>query len=190
MAWHDDAPLTKAAFGPPGASGPRPMEAEWGELTARREHDVVVYWGGAWNRLGTHLGWGWLTVRQQGKNDDGGHVHPAVRTAAAKIERLLSPLANESRIHIMQLLHDGPMSAAEISEAIGLRGGGLYYHLKELLHAAYVCERDGAYDLTPLGCIMLVNVACAAEYSVKDQDLEGLVITSQWGEGSPTAKES
>jgi len=63
----------------------------------------------------------------------------------------------------MQAMHDGAKTSGELSEATGLCGGNLYYHLRELLHAAYIQNDGGRYDLTGLGCQLLLTVTHIAE---------------------------
>jgi len=179
----EQSPITRAAFGPTRQRGPRPMEREWGEF-AKSDQDVIVYLAGMWNRHDRRLGWGLCSVYLGGDNYEGGHEHPALHTAAASVERILSPLAHEARVRIMQAMYDAPKSSGELSEATGLRGGNLHYHLKELIHAAYVSETRGVYDLTPLGCQMLMTVTMLAHGIVKDRGEEGLLIVSNWDEGS------
>jgi len=99
-----------------------------------------------------------------------------VAASPSAIERMLSPLAHEARVKLMQTMHDGPRSAGQLAEATGLRGGNLYYHLKELLHASYVREVAGGYDLTPLGCQMLLTVAAIASKVVEDRGEQGLLV--------------
>jgi len=177
----ENAPITRAAFGAPTEPsperGPRPIEREWGEI-AKSEQDVIVYWGGSWTRRDTQLGWGWLCWHVRGDKYSEGQPHPAVKATAASVERILSPLAHEARIRIMQAMYDGPKTSGILSQATGLTGGNLYYHLKELMHAAYVREKEGAYDLTPLGCQMLVTVSMIAHEIVKDRGEEGLLVAS------------
>jgi len=173
IAWQkalEISPITKAAFGPPGQRHkPRPIEQEWVEFT-KSDQDTVVYLAGAWNRSGAHMAWGLAAVYLGGENYDGGHLHPAVRASAGSIERLLSPLAHESRVRIMQAMHEGPKSPEELSAATGLKGGGLFEHLKELLDATYVVKRGGGYDLTPLGCQVLVTVAVFADLVARERN--------------------
>jgi len=172
LAWEralDESPITKAAFGPPGQrDGPRPIEQEWLNIT-KGDQDTIVYLAGAWNRSGTHMAWGLGSVYLGGENYDGSHAHPAVRASAAGIERLLSPLAHEARVRIMQAMYDGPKTADGLSAATALSGGSLYEHLQELLDATYVVKKGGAYDLTPLGCQILVTVAIFADLVVRDR---------------------
>ena len=169
-----EAPVTRGAFGrrdgpgPPGA-----IYREWAKI-ARHNQDVILCWAGEWNRNGTHLSWGWWNwaVGEHGAE----HPHPAIRTPAANVERMLAPLAHESRVRLMQAMYDGPKASGELAQATRLGGGNLYYHLKELIHAAYVREVTGGYDLTPLGCQMLITVASIAEQVVKDRGEEGLLV--------------
>jgi len=164
----DQAPITRAAFGLPGSAGPRPIEGEWAEITSKHDQDAVVYVAGAWNRGGDHLAWGYCAWQVEG-NEPGARPHIALRTPATRFERLLSPLAHEARIRIMQAMYDGPKPSGQLSAATGYRGGNLYYHLKELIYAGYVTERGGGYDLTALGCQMLVTVATIAQSAVRDR---------------------
>jgi len=172
LAWDralETAPITKAAFGPPGRRDrPRPIEQEWVEFT-KDDQDTVVYLAGAWNRSGTRMAWGMGAVYLGGENYDGGHSHPAIRASAASVERLLSPLAHEARIRIMQAMYDGPKSPDELAQATGLKGGGLFEHLKDLLDATYVTKKGAAYDLTPLGCQLLVTIAVFADLVVRER---------------------
>jgi DNA-binding HxlR family transcriptional regulator len=164
------SPITKAALGPPGRrEGPRPIEQEWADFTTA-DQDAVVYLAGAWNRSGTHMAWGMASAYLGGENYDGDCLHPAIRASATSVERLLSPLAHEARVRIMQAMYDGPKSPDDLSEATGLRSGSLFEHLKELLDATYVSKQGGAYDLTPLGCQMLVMVAVCADVVVRERE--------------------
>lgn len=56
----------------------------------------------------------------------------------------------------MQVMYDGPKASGALSEATALKGGNRYYHLKELIQAAYVRKQNRGYELTSLGCQMLV----------------------------------
>ena len=172
-----DAPLTRAAFGVLGEPGPTPIEREWQAL-AQTDQDTIFFWTGVWNRRGTQEGWTWANWHISDRPDHGGRPHPAVATPAAHVERILSPLAHEARIRLLQAMYDGPKTSGELSEATGLKGGNLYYHLKELLYAAYVKELDGGYDLTTLGCKVLLTVAVIASRAVKDRAEQGLEVSS------------
>ena len=173
------APITKAAFGLPEDKGPPPINREWGEL-CKDDQDVIFLWAGEWNRRTSRYGWSWISWHLSAEDDPEQHPHPAVRTPAANVERMLSPLAHEARIRIMQTMYDGAKSSGQLSEATGLKGGNLYYHLKELIHAAYVKEQNGGYDLTELGCQMLLTVAAIADKVVKDSGEEGLLVAGEW----------
>lgn len=175
MSFWEKAPVTKAALGDPNQGGPTPMDREWHDLVTQ-DQELVFLWAGAWQRGGTHLGWSWSWVRVGEEGPRGGAPHPAVSASPSAIERMLSPLAHEARVRLMQTMHDGAKSATQLSEATGLRGGNLYYHLKELLHASYVKEAEGGYDLTPLGCQMLLTVAAIASKVVEDRGDQGLLV--------------
>lgn len=179
----DRAPINEAAFGRLDRTGrhpgPPPIELEWREQ-CQNDGDFVFLWSADWNRRGTRLGWSWMWFNVGGGNDYAANPHPVVSTPAANVERMLSPLAHEARIKLMQAMYDGPRAAGELSEATGLKGGNLYYHLKELLHAAYVKEQNGGYDLTELGCQMLLTVAAIAGQVIKDSGEQGLLVAGQW----------
>jgi len=178
MSFWDKAPITKAALGEPGTEGPPPMDREWHELI-KSDQDVTFLWAGAWRRGETYLGWSWHWTWVEGEVDHDAYPHPAVRASAASVERMLSPLAHEARVKLMQTMYDGPKAAAQLSEATGLKGGNLYYHLKELLHASYVKEAEGGYDLTPLGCQLLLTVAAIADKVVEDRGEQGLLVADR-----------
>ena len=175
----EDAPITRSFLTPFDEKGRPPYALEWTRL-AQEDQDAIVFWAGEWNRNGTHLGWGWIW-RHTG--DKGAVRDPLVtKTPAANDERLLSPLAHEARIRLMQTMQDGVKTSGELAEATGLKGGNLYYHLKELIHAAYVSEKEGGYDLTGLGCQMLLTVTAIAANVVKDRGEEGLVVGGSFGQ--------
>jgi hypothetical protein len=178
--WNEEAKLSVAAFGPNGVgSGPPPIQLEWSRLTPD-DQDVVLCWAGSANRGPERLGWTWLWTHSGGPPDQhgmkGGHPHIILRPAAAKVERLLAPLAHESRIRLMQAMYDRSRPASELAQTTGLSGGNLYYHLKELMHAAYVADKGGAYGLTNLGYQMLVTVTAIAQAVVADRGEEGLQV--------------
>ncbi|NIM07162.1 MAG: helix-turn-helix domain-containing protein [Armatimonadetes bacterium] len=174
-----NAPITTAALWGTEHRGPPPIEQEWREL-CKQDNDTIVLWAGEWNRSGVPLGWVWAEMRVEEDEVQPSRKNPAAATPASNIERMLTPIAHEARIRIMQTMHDGPRSSGELSSATGLKGGNLYYHLKELIHAAYVTEKDGGYDLTPLGCQLLLTFASIAGKVVKDRGEEGLLVASDW----------
>jgi predicted transcriptional regulator len=103
--------------------------------------------------------------------------------AASRVERLLSPLAHEGRVSIMQALWRGSLSASELAGATGYRGGALYHHLRELDHAAYVASEGGSYRLTDWGRQLLLTAACLAEQLVVDDGERGLTFRGDWTPG-------
>jgi len=178
MSFWDNAPITKDALGGPAEEGPPPMEREWHDLVTH-DQDVVFLWTGAWRRGETYLGWSWHWTRIHEQPGPRTELHPALEASPAGVERMLSPLAHEARIRIMQTMYDGPKLAGQLSDATGLKGGNLYYHLKELLHASYVKEADGGYDLTPLGCQMLLTVSAIASKVIEDRGEQGLLVADR-----------
>lgn len=151
---------------------------EWRALLKARG-DFVCLWTGVVRREDGDLGWGcWVTYL--GKRDKG---KVALRDIpAARVERLLAPLAHESRIEIMRALLDGPLSASHLSKATGFQAGGLYHHLRELEYASYVTSKDGRYHLTNLGCQLLVTFLCMANEVIEDLGEQGLGVGSHWRE--------
>lgn len=139
---------------------------------AAHDQDAIIFWMGIWRRGKSTTGWTHFTWDTKHEDD---HPHAVLGVSADTIERMLAPLAHESRIRIMQAMYDGPKTSGEITAETGLKGGNLYYHLRELMHAAYVSEKDGAYDLTGLGAQMLLTVAHIAR-GVGDRLDEGLPI--------------
>ncbi len=182
-------PVTQAAIVRVRQGEPPPLVKEWCEHL-RKPGDFVLYWAGATrgHRGPDHdLGWGFLTTSLSDDEDDeeapaGEGALPGTcdPTAPVRTERLLSPLAHESRIRMMQALYEGARSSSELAEATGLRGGNLYYHLKELVRAGYVREDEGAYLLTALGRQLLITFTTIALYVVKDSEDEGLIVDGDW----------
>lgn len=165
-------PITKAALeGEPGE--PPAIQKEWARV-ATEDQNVLFLWTGSWHRRNSYWGWVWFSHRVG--EESRGEPHPVTRVPAANVERMLSPLAHEARVRIMQAMYDEPKSAAALTEATGLRGGNFYYHLRELLHAAYVKEANGGYDLTPLGCQMLLTITAIADKVITDAGERGLLV--------------
>jgi DNA-binding transcriptional ArsR family regulator len=180
-------PITEAALGRPGEQGPPPLISEWGERITG-PGNFVVLWAGSVKRQGLPGGCAWsrLTTSTSSPDDDAdaegrdGMPPPEDTSLAPKLERMLTPLAHESRVRIMQALYVSPCSSSALSEATGLKGGNLYHHLRELLYAAYVHETDDGYALTDLGLQLLVTLTCIAWKAVVDRADEGLAISDHF----------
>ena len=184
-------PIHEAIYGPPGAEAPPPLVLEW-EKALPRAGDCITFWGGAWRRdrqKPSYTSWIWFTIRTtdddeadpdsaEAPGDVEGIPEFLSDASAAGVERMLTPLAHATRIQLMQALYEKSLASAELAEATGLRGGNLYYHLKELIHAHYVREQDGQYSLTGLGCQLLITVTSIAVKVVEDAQDEGLIIGS------------
>jgi len=177
-------PITDAALKPARKGcGQSKIEAEWME-SLKHDGDFLLLWGGAFktqwqvgestNPFG--ITWHGLCFSETGKAEQ------VVETPAAHVELILSSLAHEARIRLLQTLFRGPKTSGGLTEATGLRGGNLHYHLKELIHAHYVEQQEGAYRLTERGAQMLVTVACLAHVCVEDQGKRGLAV-SGWKRG-------
>lgn len=80
-----------------------------------------------------------------------------------RVVRVVSPLTNEKRVRMLLSLLEGPKTASELAEEVGLEGGPLYHHLRELMLAGYVESPErGKYVLTGSGCIVTRVLAALA----------------------------
>jgi len=150
---------------------PPAIVREWGE-TVKHPGELVLFWAGSSRSRSGGFSWTDLTVNTtDGEEGPVGTVHT---TPPEHVERLLAPLAHAGRMRIMQSLYDSDLAAGELSEAVGLTGGGLYHHLRELRHAAYVTDRDGRYALTNLGRQLLITMTVIASRVIVDRGEQGL----------------
>jgi len=178
-------PLTHAVADT--SKGPPPIVLEW-EDRLTRPGDFVLVWAGALRKreAPAKSAWWWLHCTI---TDD---LHePAVKNETdepsplrdpgtpAKVERMLSPLAHESRGRILQALYEKPLGSSGLTEATGLRGGNLHHHLKELLYSDYVRQQEGAYALTGLGRQLFLTLASLASRIVQDRG-DDLVAADTW----------
>jgi len=70
-------------------------------------------------------------------------------------------LANEHRIRILKALAWDEKTAAQLTEGTGLEGGPLYHHLKELIAARFVRQKErSCYQITREGLDAILTV-CA-----------------------------
>jgi len=189
-------PITEKALSSadPNSGGPPAIIEEWGEVLDD-PGEYILLWIGSWRGEDTtaeyeagekphrHDGFAWssLYIRQilpdePGQEEDGPPAPPVDPAIAAKVERMLTPLAHESRVRILQTLFEKRCGSTELSDATGLTGGNLYHHLKELVYAGYVSDRERTYSLTNLGRQMLLTLACIADMAVVDRDTEGLAV--------------
>jgi DNA-binding transcriptional ArsR family regulator len=164
-------PLTDALFEKAEGDERPAIAREWSR-TARSPGDVIFLWAGETCHASASLGWGWLTVHCGETTEC--HPDPVTSTPPQHVERLLTPLAHESRVRIMQALYSGPLSAGDLGQAVGFRGGSLYHHLRELKYAGYISDRSGRYDLTNLGRQMLITATAIARQAIVDRGEEGL----------------
>jgi DNA-binding transcriptional ArsR family regulator len=67
-------------------------------------------------------------------------------TAAAKLDRTLTALADPHRRRIVELLRERPRRAGEIAEAVGLNPPALSRHLKSLKANRLIEEAHPAFD--------------------------------------------
>lgn len=171
-------PLTEQICDTDGDTKPPAIIREWGQATQNPGEEIFMWAGATRNKMS---GYCWMSV-VVGTTDEGGEAGPGgdlrvstvVETPPEHVERLLTPLAHASRVRIMQSLYDGPLSAAELGEAIGSKGGGLYHHLRDLKYASYLADDGGKYSLTNLGRQMLVTTTLIASQAIVDRGEEGL----------------
>lgn len=166
-------PITEAAFAKQ-PSGPPPIIREW-EPCLTHVGNFALLWAGVVKTGESNLSWAWMSF-------NAGFPLPAQPDASvpAKVERMLAPLAHESRIAIMQALRESPLTATALSEATGLRGGNLYHHLRDLLNSYYVRDTAAGYALSDLGRQLLITLTAIAEQIIQDRDQEGLVVGERW----------
>lgn len=177
----DSFPLTRRALWKSRqVQGPSGLELEWARAL-RREQDVVFLSAGAYLRRGASASQTWTALfwHVHDESDADSSPPPATRVPPDDVERVISPLAHAARIRIMQTLFESPRAPGDLSQMTGLKGGSLYYHLRELLHAAYVRERDGLYDITPFGCQMLITLASIANVVIRDRGEDGLMQSAE-----------
>jgi DNA-binding transcriptional ArsR family regulator len=76
------------------------------------------------------------------------------------IARLLGALGNAQRLHVVQLLVDGPKSTAELTTRLDDPSSGqLFHHLKELLAAGVIYQPErGTYALHKQHIVPLLTV--------------------------------
>lgn len=68
-------------------------------------------------------------------------------------------LANEHRIKILKKLANREQTAAQLAEHTGLEGGPLYHHIKELITARFVTQRErNCYQVTREGLDAILAV--------------------------------
>jgi DNA-binding transcriptional ArsR family regulator len=181
-------PLTDAAW-TPARKGRPPAICEEFHARLEKPGDFVLLWTGAFRLAdegGTKGSWGTLTVSlgEAPPGAQGPVVSQVSQVPAAHVERMLSPLAHEGRVNLLEILYAGPRTSGELSALTGLKGGNLHYHLRELAHAHYVEQREGRHRITNLGAQMLITVTSIAALRVKDRGEEGLEIDGAWGEAS------
>ena len=172
-------PLTEQICDTENDTQPPGIIREWVQ-SIKNPGEEVFLWAGA--ALSKSAAYSWLSIVEgttdegdtMGAEEGGERESTVTKTPPEHIERLLTPLAHASRIRIMQALYDAPLTATQLSEAVGARGGSLYHHLRDLKYAAYLADGGGQYALTDLGRQMLVTAALIANQTIVDHGKEGL----------------
>ena len=163
-------PVTEAMFAQQDENGPPAIAEEW-HRAVTSPGDVILFWGGAARQ--SHGNFSWTDMTTRIRSEDGSD-DLVTTTPPEHVERMLSVMGHASRVRIMQALYHEGLASGDLAERVGLRGGSLYHHLRELLHAAYVDERKGRYSLTTLGRQMLVSMTVLAHRTVVDEGDRGL----------------
>ncbi|KUJ92469.1 MAG: hypothetical protein XD40_2334 [Archaeoglobus fulgidus] len=90
------------------------------------------------------------------------------------VAKLLSPLSNPIRIRILKALTKGGKSYAELERAVGIKGGHLQFHLRNLMEAGYITQETlrRRYIITHSG-LKVLN--CLVEL----RDAMGIVMASR-----------
>lgn len=123
---------------------------------------VEVHLVGFWSRCGEHIAWERsISYTGQGKRTIQG-ISPT------EIHGVLSPLACPGRIRLLQALVDGAQKSSALRRFTGQTNSALQYHLQMLQAAGYVNEHAGLYNLTPLGCQMLIMVSALAQVATAE----------------------
>jgi DNA-binding transcriptional ArsR family regulator len=162
-------------------SGQSRIEDEW-MRSLERDGDFLLFWGGAfrdrWGPEGQRepfaLTWQALLF----SIDEERQSSRLADTPPEHVELMLSSLAHAARIRLLQALLGGPKPSSELTDRTGLRGGNLYYHLKELAHAHYVEQRQGLWRLTRRGAQMIITVTCLASVVVEEEGGGGPAVSA------------
>ncbi len=182
----DLGPLTEAGL---NEGTPPPLVEEWNEAL-RGKQGYVMLWAGAYkgpDGESSEFDWSWMQTAvsnpvSEAHSDEFAEL--LSDEAALWTERLLTPLSHAARIRIMQALWPGKLGSGELSEATGMSGGNLYYHLRELVHAQCVSDASNGYELTELGRQLLLTLVLVAAHVVRDRGTEGQVVRTVRAHGS------
>ncbi len=81
----------------------------------------------------------------------------------SQIVQFCAPFANEHRVTLLKALMDGEKTSAQLAEISSISTGQLYHHLKALLAARYVHQKErNHYVTTSVGKEALLTVAALA----------------------------
>ncbi len=160
-------------------------EGEW-SAACSDPGDWILLWAGCYRGHGdprTILSWSWLNASigdpheaPQVKSGEAPLPPPLDASIAVRIQRMLTPLAHEARLGIVQALWSETLGADGLAAATSLRQADLRYHLEELVAAEYVEEADGVYALTTLGRQLFLTFANLAASVVLDSGEGGLTV--------------
>lgn len=92
--------------------------------------------------------------------------------------RFCLALSHEHRINLLKTLTEGEKTTSQLSDAVGLEGGPLYHHLKELINAKFVVLKErSVYKITPQGFDAMMTITALNRRNRYQQE-------SKWEEGS------
>jgi DNA-binding transcriptional ArsR family regulator len=81
-----------------------------------------------------------------------------ISVSEEEVARVASCLANPTRVKIIKALLEGDKTSSELTAAIGIAGGPLYHHLRELAHGGFLASGDRRlYKLSSMGMDLAVS---------------------------------
>ncbi|MBO8180328.1 MAG: winged helix-turn-helix transcriptional regulator [Archaeoglobus sp.] len=88
------------------------------------------------------------------------------------LAEILSPLSNPIRIKILKTLARGGKSYAELERAVGIKGGHLQFHLRNLMEAGYVAQEGlrKRYVITHTALSVLNQLAGLGEVKLQHKE--------------------
>lgn len=90
--------------------------------------------------------------------------------------RFCLALSHEHRVNLLKTLVCGEKTTSQLSDAVGLEGGPLYHHLKELISAKFVTQKErSVYMITQQGFDALMTITALNRRNTYQQE-------SYWGE--------
>lgn len=116
------------------------------QILGEEGNAVAVCFGGVYQVTGSSS----ISVLTDGPSRAEGDVREAAR--------VLSVLASDIRLRLLQVLWEGEKTTQELIASAGISGGTLYHHLRELYSLRWVdAPQRNRYVLTPQGRFALIG---------------------------------